>query len=75
MKKVISIVLAFVMLCSLTACDLGGASMEQLCGQWQMTVYQDGDTAEILQKRVMEQAEWILLPKAAEMVSAKLCKE
>ena len=46
MKKVISIVLAFVMLCSLTACDLGGASMEQLCGQWQMTVYQDGDTAE-----------------------------
>ena len=24
----------------------------------------DGDTPEILQKRVMEQAEWILLPKA-----------
>ena len=33
------------------------------------------DTPEILQKRVMEQAEWILLPKATEMVSAKLCKE
>ncbi len=31
-----------------------------------------GDTAEILQKRVMEQAEWILLPRAAEMVSAEL---
>ena len=32
----------------------------------------DGDTPEILQKRVMEQAEWILLPKAAEEVSAKM---
>ena len=29
------------------------------------------DTAEILQRRVMEQAEWILLPQAAEM----LCKQ
>lgn len=27
-----------------------------------------GDTAEILQKRVMEQAEWVLLPQAAELV-------
>ena len=36
---------------------------------------QDGDTPEVLQKRVMEQAEWILLPKAAEMVAAKLDKE
>ena len=34
-----------------------------------------GDTPEILQKRVMEQAEWHLLPKAAEMVAEKLCKE
>ena len=33
------------------------------------------DTPEVLQKRVMEQAEWILLPKATEMVSAQLCKE
>ena len=33
---------------------------------------QDGDTAEVLQRRVMEQAEWILLPKAAEMVAAAL---
>ena len=32
----------------------------------------EGDTPEILQKRVMEQAEWILLPQAAELVSAKL---
>ena len=31
-----------------------------------------GDTAEILQRRVMEQAEWILLPRAAEEVSAKI---
>ena len=29
---------------------------------------QDGDTPEILQKRVMEQAEWIILPAAVEMV-------
>ena len=34
-----------------------------------------GDTPEILQRRVMEEAEWILLPKAAEMVSAEICKE
>ena len=30
---------------------------------------QDGDTPEILQKRVMEQAEWKILPAAVEMVS------
>ena len=33
---------------------------------------QDGDTPEILQKRIMEQAEWILLPKACELVSHKI---
>ena len=32
----------------------------------------DGDTPEILQKRVMEQAEWIILPQAAEIVAKKL---
>ena len=32
----------------------------------------EGDTAEILQKRVMEQAEWILLPQAVELVAKKL---
>ena len=31
-----------------------------------------GDTPEILQRRVMEQAEWILLPQAAEMVAEQL---
>ena len=31
-----------------------------------------GDTPEILQKRVMEQAEWILLPQAAETVCASM---
>ncbi len=34
----------------------------------------DGDTPEILQKRVMEEAEWNLLPRAAEMVSEKIVK-
>ena len=33
---------------------------------------QEGDTPEILQKRVMEQAEWILLPQAAEKVCAQI---
>ena len=35
---------------------------------------EEGDTPEILQKRVMEQAEWNLLPRAAEMVSAEIVK-
>ena len=35
----------------------------------------EGDTPEILQKRVMEQAEWIILPKAVEMVSKTFNKE
>ena len=39
----------------------------------QKAVYiEQGDTPEILQKRVMEQAEWILLPQAAEMVCASI---
>ena len=33
-----------------------------------------GDTPELLQKRVMEQAEWKLLPQAAETVAASLLK-
>ena len=36
---------------------------------------QEGDTPEVLQKRVMEQAEWLLLPAAAEMVSRKITEE
>ena len=36
----------------------------------QKAVYiEDGDTPEILQKRVMEQAEWKILPEACELVS------
>ena len=34
-----------------------------------------GDTPEILQRRVMEQAEWVLLPQAAELVSAQIVHE
>ena len=34
-----------------------------------------GDTPETLQRRVMEQAEWRILPEAAEMVSAKLLND
>ena len=36
---------------------------------------EDGDNPEILQKRVMEQAEWKILPQATELVSAKILKE
>ena len=35
----------------------------------------DGDTPEILQKRVMEEAEWIILPRAIEKVSKKFLEE
>ncbi len=34
-----------------------------------------GDTAELLQRRVMEQAEWKLLPQAAEMLAAAMMNE
>ena len=38
----------------------------------QKAVYvEDGDTAEVLQKRVMEQAEWIILPQSVQ----KVCKQ
>ena len=35
----------------------------------------EGDTPEVLQKRIMEQAEWILLPQAAEEMSQKIMQE
>ena len=39
----------------------------------QKAVYiEDSDTPEILQKRVMEQAEWIILPQAVELVCADM---
>lgn len=41
----------------------------------QKAVYvEDGDTPEILQKRVMEQAEWIIFPKAVEIVAKNILK-
>lgn len=36
---------------------------------------QPGDTPEVLQRRVMEQAEWVILPRAAEQISEKIAKE
>ena len=35
----------------------------------------EGDTPEILQKRVMEQAEWIILPESCEKVCASIIKK
>lgn len=34
----------------------------------------EGDTPEVLQRRVMEQAEWIILPQATELVAAELAE-
>ena len=36
---------------------------------------QPGDTPEVLQRRVMEQAEWVLLPRAVEQLSARIASE
>lgn len=36
---------------------------------------EDGDTPEILQKRVMREAEWIILPRAVEKVCSELTRE
>ena len=36
---------------------------------------QEGDTPEILQRRVMEQAEWVLLPQAVEQLCARIIQE
>lgn len=42
----------------------------------QKAVYiNDGDTPEILQKRVMREAEWVILPEAVEKISAEIIKE
>ena len=35
---------------------------------------EDGDTPEVLQRRVMEQAEWIILPRAVEIVAKRFIK-
>ena len=35
---------------------------------------QDGDTPEVLQRRIMEQAEWIILPQATEKVCSDMIK-
>ena len=36
---------------------------------------QPGDTPEILQRRVMEQAEWIILPQSVEKVSKEIVNQ
>ncbi len=42
----------------------------------QKAVYiEEGDTPETLQRRVMEQAEWILLPQATELLSKQISEE
>ena len=34
-----------------------------------------GDTPEVLQRRVMEQAEWVLLPQAVQQIAEAIGKE
>lgn len=36
---------------------------------------EEGDTPEALQRRVMEEAEWVILPEAAQMISERVIKE
>ena len=36
---------------------------------------EEGDTPETLQRRIMEQAEWVLLPQAAELMSKRIMEE
>ena len=36
---------------------------------------EEGDTPEVLQKRIMEQAEWILLPRAVEKISKEIVEK
>ena len=36
---------------------------------------EEGDTPQILQRRVMERAEWKILPAATEKVAAEILKE
>ena len=36
---------------------------------------QEGDTPEVLQKRVMEQAKWIILPQSAEKICREILRE
>jgi phosphoribosylglycinamide formyltransferase-1 len=35
----------------------------------------EGDTPETLQRRVMEEAEWVILPAAAELVCAEILRK
>ena len=35
----------------------------------------EGDTPEVLQRRVMEEAEWLILPRATELVAKEITKE
>ncbi len=48
----------------------GGAIILQ-----QAVEVKEGDTPEVLQRRVMEEAEWHLLPRATELVSARIASE
>lgn len=42
----------------------------------QKAVYvEDGDTPEVLQRRVMEQAEWVILPESVEKLCSKIISE
>ena len=52
------------------------ALIPSFCGKgyWGLHVH-EGDTPEVLQRRVMEEAEWILLPRACEMVAERICGE
>lgn len=63
--------------CKITGATVHFVTKEADCGPIiiQKEVYvQDNDTEEILQKRVMEEAEWIILPKAINLILNKQVK-
>ena len=41
----------------------------------QAVAVQAGDTPEVLQRRVMEEAEWSLLPRATELICQEICEQ
>ena len=45
------------------------------CGDGFYGLREDGDTPEVLQRRVMEQAEWLILPVAVAKICRKIVKE
>ena len=49
--------------------EFNSSSLRVYLGKLNRVYIENGDTAELLQKRVMEQAEWVILPKAIDLIA------